>query len=78
MTRPTGPDRRPLLARPELRSVRLEIEYLAAELGLRDHGIEHTIVVFGSTRVGEQNPYYAIARELGPIVGRCGEGIAAA
>jgi uncharacterized protein (TIGR00730 family) len=39
-----------LLARPELRSVRLQLEYLKPELALRAAGIDHTIVVFGSTR----------------------------
>ena len=40
-----------LLAREELRSVRLQLEYLKPELGFRDLGIDHTIVVFGSTRL---------------------------
>ncbi len=35
------------------RGVRLEIDYLKAELLLRRHGIRHTIVVFGSTRIPE-------------------------
>lgn len=99
-----------LLARPELRAVRLLLEYLKPELGLADHSIRHTIVVFGSTRLLdpdlarhklaqaerdaahapdaagvpaalraarlalEQSRYYAIGREFGRIVGRCGEG----
>jgi len=40
-----------LLARPELRPVRLLLDYLKPELGLADHGVLHTIVVFGSTRL---------------------------
>jgi uncharacterized protein (TIGR00730 family) len=40
-----------LLARPELRHVRLALEYLKPELGLAERGIAHTIVVFGSTRL---------------------------
>jgi len=99
-----------LLARPELRPVRLLLEYLKPELALTDHGVLHTVVVFGSTRLlepetarerlaevergaagrpddalaaravhrarvaVEQSRYYAIARELGQLVGRCGEG----
>jgi uncharacterized protein (TIGR00730 family) len=35
------------------RGVRLQIDYEKAELLLRQHGIEHTIVVFGSTRIQE-------------------------
>jgi len=35
------------------RGVRLQIDYYKAELLLEQHGIEHTIVVFGSTRIRE-------------------------
>jgi uncharacterized protein (TIGR00730 family) len=35
------------------RGVRLQIDYLKAELGLEDRGVEHTVVVFGSTRIRE-------------------------
>jgi len=34
----------------ETRGVRLELDYLKAELGMRKYGIEHTICVFGSAR----------------------------
>jgi len=37
----------------ETRGVRLQIDYLKAELELRRRGVEHTIVVFGSTRIRE-------------------------
>ncbi len=40
-----------LLARPELRSVRLQLEFLKPELDLADHGVQHTIVVFGGARL---------------------------
>ena len=40
-----------LLARPELRPVRLLLEYLKPQLGLVDQGVRHSIVVFGSTRL---------------------------
>jgi uncharacterized protein (TIGR00730 family) len=40
-----------LLARPELRAVRLELEYLKPELTFQNLGIDHTIVVFGGTRL---------------------------
>lgn len=99
-----------LMQRPELRPLRLQLEYLRAELGLGDRGILHSIVVFGSTRLLpseiarerldqarraaesaggeaesraalhaaerqlERSRYYEIARELGQIVGCCGEG----
>ena len=36
-----------------VRGLRLEMEYLKPELMLREHGIRHTIVVFGSTRISE-------------------------
>ncbi|HTO46121.1 MAG TPA: LOG family protein [Burkholderiales bacterium] len=37
----------------ETRGVRLQIDYLKAELLLQRFGVEHTIVVFGSTRIPE-------------------------
>jgi uncharacterized protein (TIGR00730 family) len=37
----------------DTRGVRLQIDYLKAELELRRRGVEHTIVVFGSTRIRE-------------------------
>jgi uncharacterized protein (TIGR00730 family) len=41
------------LNRPELRAARMELEFLKPDLTLNDHGIENTIVVFGSTRIVE-------------------------
>lgn len=41
------------LARNDLRGVRLLIEYLKPELLIAEHGIRHTIVVFGGTRICE-------------------------
>jgi hypothetical protein len=40
-----------LLARDELRPVRLALEYLKPELALRERGVRATVVVFGSTRI---------------------------
>lgn len=37
----------------DTRGVRLQLDYLKPERFLRAHGIEHTIVVFGSTRIPE-------------------------
>jgi uncharacterized protein (TIGR00730 family) len=39
------------LDRDETRGVRLQIDYLKAELLLREHDVQRTIVVFGSTRL---------------------------
>jgi uncharacterized protein (TIGR00730 family) len=41
------------LNQDEARGVRLQIDYLKAELLLHRHGVKHTIVVFGSTRLPE-------------------------
>jgi len=41
------------LNQPESRGVRLQIDYLKPEQVLERHGVEHTIVVFGSTRIHE-------------------------
>lgn len=35
----------------DLRGVRLQLDFLKTEYGLRKHDIRHTIVVFGSTRI---------------------------
>ncbi len=68
-----------------MRGVRLQIDYLKAELLLQEYGVEHTIVVFGGKRIREpagtsrragdrtaMSRYYEMAREFGRIVGRCG------
>jgi uncharacterized protein (TIGR00730 family) len=51
------------LQRYETRGVRLQIDYLKAELALERQGIQHTIAVFGSTRIVE--PRAAQARADG-------------
>jgi uncharacterized protein (TIGR00730 family) len=45
----------------ETRGVRLQIDYLKPQVLLDRHGIEHTIVVFGGTRIAEPS---AAAREV--------------
>jgi hypothetical protein len=42
-----------LLQQPEMRGVRLQLDFWKAEDLLRAHSVEHTIVVFGSTRIPE-------------------------
>jgi hypothetical protein len=64
------------------RAERLAQGYLETELVMREHGIQHTIVVFGGTRMPDSEhlpnvdvtDYYGIAREFGAIVGRSGQG----
>ena len=41
------------LARSDTRDIRLALDYEKAELMLRERGVAHTIVVFGSTRICE-------------------------
>jgi len=48
----------------ETRGVRLQIDYQKPELLLQQHGIQHTIVVFGSTRIGEPDVLRFKARTL--------------
>jgi uncharacterized protein (TIGR00730 family) len=43
------------LARPDVRGIRLQLDYLKPELLLRQGAIHHTIVVFGSTRIVESS-----------------------
>jgi len=60
------------LGHDDARGVRLELEYLKAELQLRRRGVTSTIIVMGSTRASRASRYYAVARELGRIIGRSG------
>jgi uncharacterized protein (TIGR00730 family) len=70
-------DRDPeFLQHDDTRGVRLELEYLKAERLLKAHGVRHTILVLGSTRVRPQSAlgkYYGVARELGRQVARAGK-----
>jgi hypothetical protein len=43
------------LNRDDMRGVRLQLDYEKAETLLREHGIAHSIVVFGGTRIAEPN-----------------------
>lgn len=52
------------LAENDLRGVRLQIDYLKAELLLRENEIEQTIVVFGSTRICERATSFRKVEEL--------------
>ncbi|HET7365409.1 MAG TPA: LOG family protein [Burkholderiales bacterium] len=61
------------LHRDDMRGVRLLLEYLKVESILERHRIAHTVLVLGSTRLGEKSLYYPIAREFGRIVGREGK-----
>lgn len=54
------------------RGVRLQLDYLKAEVKMREEGIDHTIVVFGSARTPEDTPYYNEARTFGQMVGKSG------
>jgi uncharacterized protein (TIGR00730 family) len=56
------------LATDDLRGVRLQIDYLKPELLLREHEIEQTIVVFGSTRICEPAAALRKVEELRALV----------
>ena len=56
------------LAEDDLRGVRLQIDYLKPELLLREHEIEQTIVVFGSTRIREPAAALRMVQELRALV----------
>lgn len=60
------------LMREELRGSRLQLEFSKADLGMKDQGILSTVVVFGSARTPETDPYYQQAREFGRIVSERG------
>ena len=97
------------LDRPDMRGIRLILDYLKPQTLLAEHDVAHTIVVFGSTRIPEpavaqrnydtlaaslaaqsddddlrrrfevaqrvlaKSRYYDMARELGSLVGACGD-----
>ena len=57
----------------QMRGVRLLLEYLKTETILQRERVRHTILVLGSTRLGEKSRYYGMAREFGRLVGKAGE-----
>ena len=77
-----GISRQHVSADAVLRAERLAAGYLKTEQVMQKYGIQHTIVVFGGTRIGEPGQtdmtgladYYRIARDFGAIVGRSGQG----
>ncbi len=54
----------------EQRPVRLLLELDKPEANLKAHGIEHTVVIFGSSRTQENNIYYQQARALAELISR--------
>jgi uncharacterized protein (TIGR00730 family) len=52
--------------------VRLQLEYLEAELALKQAGVRHTVSVFGSTRTPLADRHYEEARRFGALVARAG------
>ncbi|MDG2090583.1 MAG: TIGR00730 family Rossman fold protein [Gammaproteobacteria bacterium] len=52
----------------EQRPLRLLLELDKPETELKKHGIEHTVVIFGSARTQEKNPYYQQANELSALI----------
>jgi uncharacterized protein (TIGR00730 family) len=56
------------LARPDTRDIRLALDYEKADLMLRERGIAHTIVVFGSTRICEPAEARRHVRDLSRAV----------
>lgn len=55
-----------------MRGARFMLEYQKAEDSLRARGVVSTIVVFGSARVREGNPWYEAARTFGRIASERG------
>ncbi len=51
------------------RGVRLQIDYYKAELLLEQHGVAHTIVTFGSTRIAEPRAAQRRAERLRTLLG---------
>ena len=55
-----------------MRGARFMLEYQKAEDSLRARGVVSTVVVFGSARVREGNPWYEAARQFGRIASERG------
>lgn len=66
------------LGSDDLRGVRLQLDYTKAEDLLQRHGIEHTIVVFGSTRIREPAAAQRAVQMLQAQAERIGDGDAVA
>lgn len=65
MVKPVKAYRNPeFLNSPEARPLRMQAEYLEPEARLKRHGVEDTLVFFGSARLREGNPYYEAARQI--------------
>ena len=60
------------LRRDDVRGVRLQMDYLKAELLLTEYRIEHTIVVFGSTRICEPAAARRTVESLRASLAACG------
>ena len=70
------------LWRDELRPVRLQLELLKPELLMKEYGVENTVVMFGSARIGDPDkpadqrggaaaalaPYYEEARKFARLI----------
>jgi len=60
------------LARGDLRGLRLQLDYYKTQLQLEQQGVEHTIVIFGSTRIAEPA---AASRSLRTLRSQAGPGL---
>ncbi len=58
------------LARDDMRAVRLQLDYYKAERLLELHGIRHTVVVFGGTRICEPKAARRRVAELRALLAR--------
>lgn len=56
------------LNRGDTRGLRLQLDYLKPEFSLQEHGIGHTIVVFGSTRIPEPGAAQGRVDEIGALL----------
>lgn len=52
----------------EQRPLRLQLELAKPEALMKAHGIEHTVVIFGSSRTPQDSPYYQMSRELAAMI----------
>jgi uncharacterized protein (TIGR00730 family) len=58
------------LSQDNLRGTRLLLEYNKVEYTFKEHGIDNTIIIFGSARYKEDNTYYQEARKLAALIAK--------
>ena len=52
----------------EQRPIRLQLELAKPDHMMKVHGIEHTVVIFGSARTPQDSPYYKLSQDMATLI----------